>query len=212
MLVYMIGTASDKRHYLGERAVNDAERAFIPLIEYKPFRDFSPIAESLDAWYPDTEAGAAAMRSFALEAGENALARMIEAGDPADRKTGDAIRRAIGASEKLFSRIYEKICLASAQYAERTYPPAAEERMRIMREEADRLLKKAGYSGNYPEYFRGSPETGDSGRAESSRTRVTVLEEHPFVLPGMDELEFALHYLCRKADGSIFLMQENDLS
>ncbi|MCR5369373.1 MAG: DUF3878 family protein [Clostridium sp.] len=230
MLVYMVGTVSDKRHYLGERAVNDLERAFIPLIEYKPFRDFSPIAESLDAWYPDTETGADSMRSFALEAGEGALAQMIAEADPADRKTGDAIRRAIGASEKLFSCIYEKICLASAEYAERAYPPAAEEKMRTMREEADRMLKRAGYSGNYPEYFRKSPETGDSGRAagskdsgrtaecgrtgdtEGSRTRITVFEEHPFVLPGMDELEFALHFLCRKTDGSIFLIQKNDIT
>ena len=93
--------------------------------------------------------------------------------------------------------------------------------MRTMREEADRLLKRAGYSGNYPEYSRKSPETGDSGRTaecgrtgdtEGSRTRITVFEEHPFVLPGMDELEFALHFLCRKADGSIFLIQKNDIT
>lgn len=199
MLVYMVGTISDKRTFLGEEAVNAAEKELIPLIEYKPFRDFSPIGESLDGWYPDTEEGRMAMLAIAQEAGEAELVRMIEAQggtgsadsrDSAERHSipslqeledGKRIRDAIGRSTAVFRHIYEKICRASSEYAPRKYDEALERNITAKKKEAEDQLFREGFRGSWPEYRRGEE-------------RLTVFEEHPFVLRG-DELEFGLHFL-----------------
>ena len=199
MLVYMVGTISDKRTFLGEEAVNAAEKELIPLIEYKPFRDFSPIGESLDGWYPDTEEGRIAMLAIAQEAGEAELVRMIEAQggtgsadsrDSAERHSipslqeledGKRIRDAIGRSTAVFRHIYEKICRASSEYAPRKYDEALERNITAKKKEAEDQLFREGFRGSWPEYRRGEE-------------RLTVFEEHPFVLRG-DELEFGLHFL-----------------
>ena len=80
MLVYMIGTVRDKLEYLGEEACNEKERSLIPLLEYRPFRAFSPINESIEARYPETKEGYEMMMSFAMHSGEEKLCRLMQRG------------------------------------------------------------------------------------------------------------------------------------
>ena len=194
MLVYMVGTISDKLTFLGEEVVNDRERELIPLIEYKPFRDFSPIGESLDEWYPDSEKGRSVMADMAEAAGEEELAKLIRENGPEE-----GIRSRMAASGKLFQLLYGRICQASSAYPVRRYAPAEENRQQAMRREADRRLKKAGYGGIYPDY-------------EKDGEKITVLEEHPFALPGADELEFALHILSQDEENGFRIKEITEIT
>jgi len=74
-LVYMIGTIYDKLEYLGESICNDKEQALLPLMEFAPFRYWSPIHESLDARYPDTLDGIETFHDLCEEAGDISLVK-----------------------------------------------------------------------------------------------------------------------------------------
>lgn len=56
-LVYMIGTIYDKYEYLGEEVCTEKELELIPLMEFAPFRAWSPVGNSLEDWYTDTITG-----------------------------------------------------------------------------------------------------------------------------------------------------------
>ena len=81
----------------------------------------------------------------------------------------------------------------------RRYAPAEENRQQAMRREADRRLKKAGYGGIYPDY-------------EKDGEKITVLEEHPFALPGADELKFALHILSQDEENGIRIKEITEIT
>mgnify|MGYP003372299641 CR=1 FL=1 len=84
-LVYIVGTIHDKYEYIGENICNDAEKELMPLIEFPPFRDWSPIHESLDGKYPFTYEGIDAMEQFAKESG----------GAYEEREYGDELQKVI---------------------------------------------------------------------------------------------------------------------
>ena len=200
MLVYMIGTIRDKYEYLGEGSCNEMERALMPLLEYRPFRSFSPIDQSLDEWYPYTERGYEAVEEVARAAGETKLpalmragrfmragffmraGRFMRAGWIPGRLLDKKIAEQIASSGKIFELVYERICAASEGYAVRCYDDTAAALIRKKKEEVEKRLLGGGFTGTYPVY-----------RKEG--TRAVVFEEHPFTVPGMDEMEFTLHVL-----------------
>ena len=65
--MYMVGIIHDKYEYIGENVCNEKEIALMPLIEFPPFRFWSPIHESLDEKYPFTYDGIDAMKELAKE-------------------------------------------------------------------------------------------------------------------------------------------------
>ena len=182
MLVYMIGTMRDKYEYLGAQSCNDAEKSLMPLLEYRPFRFFSPLEESIDAWYPETKEGREAMKSFAEEAGETQLLRLMRAGKLPGKWLDQRISEKIAASGRLYDLIYAKICMASETYERRTYPDNLEREMQGKRDAVHAALIKAGYAGQYPSY-------------QKNGSQITALEEHPFTVSEMDDMEFAIHLL-----------------
>ena len=182
MLVNTIGIIRDKLEYLGKDACNETELSLIPLLEYRPFRFFSPIHESIDTWYPETKQGYAVMKAFAKEAGEEKLFRLINAGSISGKLLNKRISEQIAWSEKLFELLYRRICDASCVYEERSYEEPIAHRMEYKRNSVHEEVLKAGYTGNYPVYHKG-------------RKSLLAFEEHPFTVPGTDDMEFDIHLL-----------------
>ena len=60
--------------YFGEAMCTPREQELMRLMEFRPFRYWSPVKESLDPYYPDTALGAAVMRKIADLAGDRAMA------------------------------------------------------------------------------------------------------------------------------------------
>lgn len=184
MLVYMIGTMRDKFENLGEASCNEMERSLLPLMEYRPFRFFSPMGESIDSWYPETGAGYEAMEAFAKEAGDAHLLRLMRLGRLSGRLFDQKISERIASSGRVFELIYAKICKASEMYDRRSYPEFLEKRMQEKRDQAHLALIHAGYTGKYPFY-------------KKNASYITVFEEHPFTISEMDDMEFSLQMLER---------------
>lgn len=182
MLVYMIGTMQDKLVYLGEMACNDQEKALIPLMEYRPFRLFSPIDESLDGWYPDTSQGYETMKAVAEKAGDTALLRLMKLGRVSGHLLDRKISRHLSCSRSLFSLIYEKIRVASERYRPRTYGSELQNELNLRRKDIHHRFMQSGFAGTYPVYTR-------------EQMQVTVYEEHPFTVSEMDEMAFDVHFL-----------------
>lgn len=182
MLVYMIGTICDKYIYLGKDACNEEEQALMPLMEYRPFRFFSPMHESLDRWYPDTKRGFETMKTFLREAEQEKLLRLVKIGGVSGKLFSVRIREQIAGSEKLFDYLYRKICSASCRYEERHYPEGPASRMELQKRSVHEKILNAGFTGKYPDYRKG-------------RKRLRVFEEHPFTVAGMDDMDFSIHLL-----------------
>ena len=187
MLVYMIGTIRDKYEYLGKESCNETERSLIPLLEYRPFRSFSPIDQSLDGWYPSTKRGFQAMAKVAREAGDTKLLAYMRAGKFAGKMLDHRIAERIASSGRVFDLIYGRICEASRDYPLRCYASDMSEQMCRKREAVTEKLLKRGFAGSYPVFHR-------------DEMRATVFEEHPFTVPGMDDMEFGLHILVHDPD------------
>ena len=182
MLVYMIGTMWDKYEYLGESACSEMELSLLPLMEYRPFRLFSPIEESLDGWYPDTASGYETMKVLAEEAGDASLLRLMKMGKVSGRLLDHQISRQLSASQSVFTLIYNRIACASAQYKPRKYTNDMQNDIDRYRHDIHHKFMEAGFTGTYPAYTRENSE-------------VTVFEEHPFTVPEMDDLAFDVHFL-----------------
>lgn len=198
-LVYMIGTIYDKFEYMGESICNDKELALLPLMEFAPFRYWSPIHESLDDRYPDTIDGIETLHDLCKKAGDISLAKLTERyrkvfqkalclnakaeSSPVYRFAFDlyekftfskliqkiAIELAKSGHEALYELIYQKVCDASSQYASRDYGKIVNEMIASRRREVTESLIAHGYAGKYPRF---SKET----------TSILVTEEHPFTL------------------------------
>ena len=187
MLVYMIGTISDKYTFLGLGAVNEKELSLLPLTGFGPFRAYSPVEESLEERYPDDEEGWRCMRSLALAAGDRDYvkrmdhARLLLKLPFADRRRLEKdLEEALKKEERktLFLHIYNKICQASLCWQERRYDPAAEEKAEEERQEISGIMEKRGFSGTYPLFAKGG-------------TMALALEEHPFTVEEIDYEGFA---------------------
>ena len=72
-LVYMAGTIYDKFAYVGEEVCTEGELMLLRLAEFAPFRNWSPVRESLEEKYPATYEGIDCMEQFALRTEEKLL-------------------------------------------------------------------------------------------------------------------------------------------
>ncbi len=190
-LVYIVGTIYDKFQYLGEKSCNDAELEILPLMEFAPFRYWSPIHESLDDMYPDTYEGIAFAKTLAKEAGDQELYRWIRFYEkfPMERISHIISKKLLSAKrEAFYELIWKKVETASLPYPKRVYGKEACLEMEQIRKQAEDTLLKRGFAGTYPVYTKGD-------------TQIRVMEEHPFTIMEWDHYKFRVQFMvsqCRE--------------
>ena len=190
-LVYMVGTVYEKYQYLGDAACSEAEKAFLRLIEFAPFRYWSPIHEPLDDRYPSTREGALCMRELALEAGDKRYARLagLYGRFPVGFLKKKLARRLCDPGRQtLYELLYEKIRRASLAYPKRAYGEPLDGQILRERKQVHHRLHGAGFEGKYPVYTRGT-------------VQVVAAEEHPFTTMEAEDFTFRIRFFvsrCRK--------------
>lgn len=200
-LVYMIGTIYDKFSYMGESLCNEEELALLPLMEFAPFRYWSPIHESLDHYYPDTMDGFACFKELCEEAGDSLLLNLAERYEKAAcggfwitdfyrklalPKLVNKLALELGHSghEALYELIYQKVCDASSKYPARDYGEVLGSKIAASRREINETLMKKGFVGEYPRFSLGNRS-------------LLVTEEHPFTLSALEyeNYEFRIQFM-----------------
>lgn len=200
-LVYMIGTIYDKFSYMGESLCNEEELALLPLMEFAPFRYWSPIHESLDDHYPDTLSGFACFKELCKEAGDSLLLRLTERYEKVTcggfgitdfyrklalpgiiKKLALELNRS--GHETLYELIYQKVCEASSQYPARDYGDSLSTKIMEARHSVSEALTAKGYVGEYPRFSLGNRS-------------LLVTEEHPFTLAALEyeNYEFRIQFM-----------------
>lgn len=184
-LVYIIGTIYDKYEYMGEQACNEEELELLKLMEFAPFRIWSPVHESLEEKYPATYDGIDAMEMLALQAGDVSFQRWIRLYRriPAHWMEKWLSRRLLlPKREALYQLVYEKVKSASEQYPKRNYGIRLNEEIKQKRKNIHHALISKGFCGTYPEY-------------KKDKMAVLVTEEHPFTLMEFENFVFRVHFM-----------------
>lgn len=175
-LVYMIGTIYEKYRYLGEAYCNKEEEALVRLVEFPPFRMWTPIHESLEEKYPATYDGIACMERLAKKAKDREYLRWIRL---YRRFPNRMLERILGQKllspkrQNLYETIWQEVQMASELYPERDYGETLNCSIQRKREAIHRKMIREGFTGVYPEYAR-------------RQTYVTVTEEHPFTVSALE--------------------------
>lgn len=184
-LVYIIGTIYDKYEYLGEQVCTEKEIELLPLMEFAPFRAWSPVKETLDDWYADTMEGVDTMKKMAHLAGEEGFARLLERykRNPADRLEKRIEKFLAGKKgAKVYQVIHQKVSEASREYPKRDYGKDMDDRISRAREEVTAKLLKKGFTGTYPYFRRG-------------KMQVVAAEEHPFTILEAEDFVFGIQFM-----------------
>ncbi len=187
-LVYMAGTLHDKYDYLGDAACNEREKELYRLIEFGPFRRWSPIQDDLEEKYPPTYEGIQCMKRIAEEAGDKRYQFMLRIYQkfPFRRLEQWLSRRlAKPSSEALYRTIYKKIREASLEYPKRRYKIEEQQKIDQQRREADAWLKKKGFRGSYPEY-------------EKDNIWIQAVEQQPFTILEAPDYKFRIYFMISK--------------
>ena len=185
-LVYIIGTIHDKYRYMGEMVCNEKEMELMPLMEFAPFRYFSPIHEALDEYYDESEEGFLCMQNLAKEAGDKDFLRMMKLYEltPFKRQGVAALVNAMMSPKRntLYEVIFEKVRQASLEYSERVYPAELSEEIQKKRTQVDEILRAHGFSGSYPYFYKGTMQ-------------ILAMEEHPFTILESEHYGFRIQYM-----------------
>lgn len=191
-LVYIIGTIHDKYEYLGEEVCNPEELALLPLMEFAPFRHYTPIHDSLDSYYSNTQDGLECMQALALEANDLSFYRLTQFYAHFPFKwIGKCLAKTLNHPKRLplYELIYQKVQDASMQYPERTYTSELNQRIARERQQiTDQLLHK-GFSGEYP-------------RFNKDGLQIFATEEHPFTILESDTFNFKIQLTISKRNNS----------
>ncbi|SKB89115.1 protein of unknown function [Lachnospiraceae bacterium] len=191
-LVYMVGTVHDKVEFMGRDYCNETELSYYHLIEFAPFRYWSPIDETMDDWYHNSAAGTEVMRELAREAGDERFLWMIDQYTESPEIRNVLARYLSGNDgDRMMECLQKRIVKGSSSYEERRYDPLLEEQILRKREEITDRLTASGYEGTYPEFQRGN-------------IRVLVIEEQPFTIMDREDAEYRFHFeFCEEADGKM---------
>ena len=182
-LVYMIGTIHDKYTFLGEAFCNEEEKVLLKLAEFTPLRRWSPIHDSLDESYVETEAGILAMKKVALEAGDQSYVRWITCYQYFPWLRTILSKKLLSPKrEVLYQFLYRKISEASKKYPERLYNAEMMEHIEKMRNEAQRELLSRGFKGTYPIF-------------EKENQGILVTEELPFTVLEWNHYKFRVSFM-----------------
>lgn len=196
-LVYIIGTIHDKYNYMGESVCSELEMQLLPLMEFAPFRAFSPIRESLDDYYRDSEEGYRTMLHFAEEAGDTAFLRLLRwyRLPLAGKYCAGIIKAAMmrPGRQALYQTLFAAVEKASSSYPERTYEAALEEQKNRARERVSLNLKGKGFEGDYPLFQKAE---------EKKHIQILAMEEHPFTILESDKYRFRIQLMISETEGS----------
>ena len=121
------------------------EKELLPLMEFAPFRAFSPIKESLEEMYTDTLEGVACMKRFALEAGDIRLKNLLGFYEKhpfpwVEKWIQRHMESRAGIS--LYETLYRKIEAASKVYTVRDYGKEGNEKAEKERQKVTKKLRK----------------------------------------------------------------------
>ena len=179
-LVYMLGTVYDKYEYFGKAMCTPEEQELMRLMEFRPFRYWSPIKESLDPYYPDTALGAAVMRNIAVLAGDRAMAFLAGLYEKVPLIFLEKMiiwRMERPCSQKLYETLLHLVSAESEKYPERDYGKEMNERIEKERTRVQEELHRRGFQGEYPRFYKKGMEA-------------LAVEEHPFTLSFMEWEKF----------------------
>ena len=184
-LVYMIGTIYDKLKFSPTPACTDTELRLSKLMEFAPFRVYSPVFESILPLYPETHDGARTFAALAEEAGDKALARKIRLYDKFPNPfmaLHIANRLGRAKSVKVYDHILKLLNDASACYSYRDYGWERNAKMQMERSKVTDALHAEGFTGEYPLFRRLGME-------------VLAAEEHPFTILETDDYHFRIRFM-----------------
>ena len=184
-LVYMVGTIYDKLKFSPTPACTDTELRLSKLMEFAPFRVYSPVSESILSLYPETREGAQTFAKLAEEAGDKSLARKVRLYDRFPNPLM-AIHIANRLGKAKSARVYEYILgllnSASSEYAHRDYGWEKNAKLQMERSKVTEALHKEGFTGEYPLFRRAGME-------------VLAAEEHPFTILETDDYRFRIRFM-----------------
>lgn len=187
-LVYMVGTIYDKYEYMKEKACNGMEMELMHLVEFPPFRFWSPVEESLEGRYPSNPKGAECMKKLAKEAGDGIYAFFVSIYEKFPVRFLEKKLAAMlcsPAREDLYETIYEKVRRASLAYPKRDYGELLNAQILQKRKVVNSRLKRAGFEGKYPFY-------------KKDDMQVVVTEEHPFTCMESQDFIFRMQFMVSK--------------
>lgn len=186
-LVYIIGTLHEKYTFLGDSSCNTIERELLSLIEFAPFRYWSPLHESLDDYYINSPEGILCMKHLAKKANDFAYVRMIQLYEylPHCLQTLPCINTFFAKKLtspkhwKIYEYLFEKINTASEVYDIRDYGPKVNEEIKKIRTQFTKELYTDGYVGQYPYFTKG-------------KSTLIAMEEHPFTILESSTFKFKI--------------------
>lgn len=181
-LVYQIGTIYDKLKFSPQPVCNPEELRLARLMEFAPFRAYSPVSEPILSLYPETREGALTFAQMAEEAGDRSLARQIRLYSRfpnALLAIGLAKRLGKVKSIPVYHHIYQQLCAASQQYPARDYGPEQNRAMQAQRDKLTQSMLRQGFQGAYPLFQKEGLE-------------VLATEEHPFTILETDDYRFRI--------------------
>lgn len=184
-LVYIIGTIHDKYNYLGNAVCNEEELALLPLMEFAPFRYYSPLHESLDEYYQETPKGTQCMINLAKEIGDNRFLTWLKLYQLCpSRLTARLIAALMNYSSRqpLYELIYTKMQKASKHYPERSYSEDLNRKIIAERSAVSEKLLSQGFSGEYPRFYK-------------ENVQILATEEHPFTILESDTFNFKIQLM-----------------
>ena len=174
------------------------------LMECAPFRFFSPIRESMEDRYPDTEDGLRCFIRLASESGNQKLQKALERFQTIRKLPGfsdhtgflyrTAVRITAGKmlsseNESTYCAIRKKVMEASSCYPERDYGEPFNSEIQISRDLIASALNRSGFEGTYPSFKKG-------------RIHILAAEEHPFTVPELEyeDIPFRIRFMISESD------------
>lgn len=189
-LVYIIGTICDKYEFFQERFCSEKEKELMPLVQFAPFRYWSPIHESLIERYPTDEKGLELMERLATEADDQEYVRLLKL----YRRLPFAwmervLSRKLNSPQRqnLYEKIWEKVTAASLEYPCRDYGERLNAAIENQRREVECMLLNQGFQGSYPQYYK-------------ENIGITVAEEHPFTILEWEDFVFRIRLMISESE------------
>ena len=184
-LVYIIGTIYDKYEYFETRFCNPEEMEIMHLIHFAPFRAWSPVSESLEEKYPDSEEGILVMEQLAEEAGDTGYVRLLQWYRRFHLPWLSrilSVRLLSPKRDKLYALLCRKVDAASLQYPQRDYGIVKNREIEEKRCETEQNLKINGFQGTYPNFTK-------DGKS------YLATEEHPFTVMENEDFSFRIQLM-----------------
>lgn len=191
-LVYILGTIHDKYKYMGDKVCNEMELELIKLMGFAPLRMYTPLNESLDGIYSDSEEGFQLIRQYAEEVDDQLFFKLLKLYEKLPFQfVANLLFRSMNYSGRynLYQHIYEKIVKASEEYPDREYPAELGEYIRSSRIEVSSIIKEYGFEGIYPLFQRGNMQ-------------IFCVEEHPFTILESEDFSFRIQFMVSETENS----------